>query len=56
MLEYYQAFADYEEMMEGVEALLRHVVTAVTGGERITVQGVDIDFGPGSAGSPSWRR
>ncbi len=46
MLEYYQAFADYEEMMEGVEALLRHVVTAVTGGERITVQGVEVDFGP----------
>jgi len=46
MLEYYQAFADYEEMMEGVEALLRHAVTAVTGGERITVQGVEVDFAP----------
>jgi lysyl-tRNA synthetase, class II len=46
MLEYYQAFADYEVMMEGVEELLRHVVAAATGSERITVQGVDIDFGP----------
>ncbi|CAN5626117.1 lysine--tRNA ligase [soil metagenome] len=44
MLEYYQAFADYEEMMEGVEALLRHVVTAVNGSERIRVQEVEIDF------------
>jgi lysyl-tRNA synthetase class 2 len=46
MLEYYQAFADYEEMMAGVEALLRHVVTAVTGGTRIQVEGAEVDFGP----------
>lgn len=52
MLEYYQAFADYEEMMEGVEALLRHAVTAVSGVERISVQGVDVDFGPPFARIP----
>ncbi len=46
MLEYYQAFADYEEMMQGVEALLRHVVTAVTGGEVLEVEGKSVDFGP----------
>lgn len=46
MLEYYQAFADYEEMMDGVEALLRHVVTAVTGGESVVHQGDEIDFAP----------
>jgi lysyl-tRNA synthetase, class II len=46
MLEYYQAFADYEEMMEGVEELLRHAVAAVCGDTRIEVQGESIDFGP----------
>jgi lysyl-tRNA synthetase, class II len=46
MLEYYQAFADYEEMMEGVEELLRHVVQAVTGGTRVEAEGEEIDFAP----------
>jgi lysyl-tRNA synthetase, class II len=46
MLEYYQAYADYEVMMDGVEALLRHVVHEVTGGLELSVQGVEIDFGP----------
>ncbi len=46
MLEYYQAYADYEVMMEGVEDLLRHVVTEATGGLRIEVQGTAIDFAP----------
>jgi lysyl-tRNA synthetase class 2 len=44
MLEYYQAFADYEVMMEGVEALLQHVVNEVTGGTRLSVEGQSIDF------------
>jgi lysyl-tRNA synthetase, class II len=46
MLEYYQAFADYIEMMEGVEGLLRHAVKAVRGTLQIQVQGVEVDFEP----------
>ncbi len=45
MLEFYQAFADYEAMMELVEALMRDVVTAVTGETRVRYQGVEIEFG-----------
>ncbi|HEX7050066.1 MAG TPA: lysine--tRNA ligase [Longimicrobiales bacterium] len=46
MLEFYQAFADYEDMMAVVEELIRSVVREVTGGgERITYQGVTLDFG-----------
>jgi lysyl-tRNA synthetase class 2 len=52
MLEYYQAYADYLEMMDGVEDLLRHVVTAVTGGLMVTYQGVEIDFAPTFARLP----
>jgi lysyl-tRNA synthetase class 2 len=44
MLEYYQAFADYEVMMDGLELLLRHVVTEVTGAAVLSVEGVTIDF------------
>jgi lysyl-tRNA synthetase class 2 len=46
MLEYYQAYADYEVMMDGVEALLRHVVSEVTGALALSVQGVRVDFEP----------
>src|SRR5690606_18062105 len=47
MLEFYQAFADYEAMMELVEELLLTLVREVTGGEtRLTYQGVPIDFTP----------
>jgi lysyl-tRNA synthetase, class II len=45
MLEFYQAFADYEDMMELVEALLRRVVTSVTGETRIVYQGQELEFG-----------
>ncbi|HUF12252.1 MAG TPA: lysine--tRNA ligase [Longimicrobiales bacterium] len=45
MLEFYQAFADYEEMMELVEALLRHVAAAALDGSLETeYQGERIDF------------
>lgn len=50
MLEYYQAYADYEVMMAGVEDLLRYVVTEVTGKHLLQVQGIEIDF------EPSFRR
>ena len=39
MLEFYQAFADYEDMMTLVERLLTHVVDAVSGGAQLQYQG-----------------
>ena len=47
MLELYQAFADYNDMMDLVEQMLVHVVDALHPGERaITFQGKTIDFSP----------
>ena len=47
MLEFYQAFADYDEMMALVESLLRHVAAAAgDGGLEISYQDERIDFGP----------
>lgn len=45
MMECYQAFADYEDMMELTQSMLQHVVRAVTGGTRVTFRGQEIDFG-----------
>jgi lysyl-tRNA synthetase, class II len=44
MLEFYQAFADYNDMMELVEQMLVQLVEAVTGGETVTYQGKTISF------------
>jgi lysyl-tRNA synthetase class 2 len=47
MLEFYQAFADYEAMMRLVEELLLELVRTVTGGaSSVMHQGVRIDFTP----------
>ena len=47
MLEFYQAFADYGDMMALVEELLTEVVREVTGGPlRLVYQGVELDFEP----------
>ncbi|HEY8468303.1 MAG TPA: lysine--tRNA ligase [Longimicrobiales bacterium] len=47
MLEFYQAFADYNDMMALVEELLATVVREVTGGPlRVTYQGIELDFTP----------
>jgi lysyl-tRNA synthetase class 2 len=43
MLEFYQAFADYEDMMTLIEAMLVEVTTAVTGGPSLTFQGREIE-------------
>lgn len=45
MLEFYQAYADYNDMMDLTEALVRGLVVEVTGGEHLDVNGVDTDFG-----------
>jgi lysyl-tRNA synthetase class 2 len=44
MLECYQAFADYRDMMELAQALLQHVVRGVTGGTRVGYRGQEIEF------------
>jgi lysyl-tRNA synthetase class 2 len=46
MLEFYQAFADYEEMMELVEQLVLDVVASTVGGHVLTYQGTDIPIEP----------
>ncbi len=44
MLEFYQAFADYNDMMELVEHLLVHTVRAAKGGLEVSYQGVTVSF------------
>ncbi|MGE0555848.1 MAG: lysine--tRNA ligase, partial [Gemmatimonadales bacterium] len=44
MLEFYQAYADYTDMMAIMEAMLPGVVRHLTGGTTITYQGETIDF------------
>ena len=50
MLECYQAYADYTDVMELTEALVRDVVRAVTGGTTVAVHGAPLDF------ADPWRR
>lgn len=42
MLEFYQAFADYHDMMDTVEDLMVHVASSVLGQAAFTFQGADI--------------
>ena len=46
MLEFYQAFADYEDMMRLVEDMLVHAVREVTGGTTVSAQGRPLNFAP----------
>ena len=50
MLEFYEAYADYETMMETVESLIVHIAREALGGLRFTYQGNEIDL------SPPWPR
>jgi len=50
MLEFYQAYATYEDLMHLTEAMLRHVAEQVNGSTTITYQGRTIDL------SAPWRR
>jgi len=50
MLEVYQAYADYHDMMDLTEALVTRACQAVTGGLQITYQGQPVDL------TPPWRR
>ena len=50
MLEFYQAYADYEEMMTVTQDLILHTVQRVHGSLKIPFDGREIDF------TPPWRR
>ncbi len=46
MLEFYQAFADYHDMMDQVERLIVHVADRVLGSRTASYQGQEISFEP----------
>ncbi|TDT50324.1 lysine--tRNA ligase [Fonticella tunisiensis] len=50
MIEIYQAYADYKDMMELTENLIAYVCNEVLGTTKITYQGTEIDF------TPPWNR
>ena len=50
MIELYQAYADYRDMMELCENVVAYACERVTGSTKATYQGVELDF------SPPWRR
>jgi lysyl-tRNA synthetase class 2 len=50
MLEFYQSYATYEEMMRMTEEFLCSMVKEIHGGLRLTYQGKELDF------TPPWRR
>ncbi len=50
MLELYQAYADYQDMMEITEQLITTVVSEVLGTTKVVYGGVELDF------SPPWQR
>jgi lysyl-tRNA synthetase class 2 len=50
MLEFYQSYATYEEMMKMTEELLSSTVKEIHGGLHLPYQGKEIDF------TPPWRR
>jgi lysyl-tRNA synthetase, class II len=50
MMECYQAFGDYRDMMDIVEAVCRETAIALNGTTRLVYQGNELDFGP------TWQR
>ncbi|WP_406666395.1 lysine--tRNA ligase [Gallaecimonas sp. GXIMD1310] len=44
MMEFYWAYADYQDLMDFTEAMLRYVAESVLGTTAFTSQGVDYDF------------
>ncbi len=50
MVEFYQAYANYEDLMDLTEEMFSHIAKQVTGSDTITYQGETISFGG------KWRR
>lgn len=50
MIELYEAFADYNDMMEITENMVAYVCEKVNGSTKVMYQGTEIDF------APPWRR
>ena len=50
MLELYQAYADYHDMMALTEAMVAHLATELCGGTKLAYEGRDLDL------TPPWRR
>jgi len=46
MLEFYEAFADYQDMMRLVEEMFAEIAREATGSTTVTFQGTQIDFAP----------
>ena len=46
MLELYQAYATYDDIMDLTEAMIRETARAVTGGTKLSWDGSEIDLGP----------
>ncbi|MCQ2453412.1 MAG: lysine--tRNA ligase [Clostridia bacterium] len=45
LMELYQAYTDYEGMMELTESMFRHLAQTVIGSTRFSYNGIEIDFG-----------
>ncbi len=45
MLEFYEAYADYQDLMDNTEAMLRGMAKEVMGTSKVTYQGEEYDFG-----------
>lgn len=50
MLEWYEAYTDYNDQMKRFEELIAHLAKTVTGSTTVTYQGKEINF------APPWRR
>lgn len=46
MIEFYQAYADFEDLMTLTEEMISELVIEVHGGPKITYQGTELDFTP----------
>ncbi|MBI9089144.1 MAG: lysine--tRNA ligase [Desulfobacterium sp.] len=45
MVEFYQAYATYEDLMDTTEEMFRHIATEVTGSDAVEYQGDTLEFG-----------
>lgn len=50
MMEWYEAYTDYNDQMKRFENLVSHLALKITGSMKVTYQGKEIDF------TPPWRR